>query len=118
MHFPVPLTASAVGRFSSPRGLRERTNTAAATSAIVPTIATAATRLRMLPPLLEAAERSTTAARGPAPRGSMGRSNCVWWEWVLSQPFATNPVLDLTGEQCANRQRGQVWFLAGSFGSA
>ena len=48
----------------------------------------------------------------------MGRSNCVWWEWVLSQPFATNPVLDLTGEQCANRQRGQVWFLAGSFGSA
>jgi hypothetical protein len=36
-----------------------------------------------------------------------------WWEWALNQPAATNPLTDRTGAQCANRQRGPVWFLAG-----
>jgi hypothetical protein len=39
-----------------------------------------------------------------------------WWQWAVSQPAATNPVLDQTGEFCAEGQRGHVWFLAGSFG--
>jgi hypothetical protein len=38
-----------------------------------------------------------------------------WWQWALSQPAATNPVLDATGEFCAEGQEGRVWFLAGSF---
>jgi len=39
-----------------------------------------------------------------------------WWRWVLLQPEATNPVTDDTGEDCTNRQRGETWFLAGTFG--
>src|SRR5262249_24006075 len=38
-----------------------------------------------------------------------------WWQWALSIPAATNPVLDETGAHCAEGQGGQVWFLAGSF---
>lgn len=40
-----------------------------------------------------------------------------WWQWVLTQPVATNPVLDETGARCANGQSGPVWFLAGAFAS-
>jgi hypothetical protein len=40
-----------------------------------------------------------------------------WWTWALSQPVATNPVLDPTGEHCAVGQQGNVWFLAGTFSS-
>ena len=40
-----------------------------------------------------------------------------WWTWALSQPIATNPVLDTTGDQCAVAQQGNVWFLAGTFSS-
>src|SRR3954447_158088 len=36
-----------------------------------------------------------------------------WWQWALSQPVSTNPILDATGAQCANDQTGHVWFLAG-----
>ena len=49
---------------------------------------------------------------------SYGEWAVDWWQWALSQPVAANPVLDTTGVQCAEGQRGQVWFLAGSFGSA
>lgn len=36
-----------------------------------------------------------------------------WWQWGLQQPAATNPLSDQTGQFCANRQRGKIWFLAG-----
>jgi hypothetical protein len=39
-----------------------------------------------------------------------------WWTWALTQPTATNPVVDPTGALCANGQSGNTWFLAGSFG--
>jgi hypothetical protein len=38
-----------------------------------------------------------------------------WWQWALSQPIATNPLVDTTGVQCAQGQFGKVWFLAGVF---
>lgn len=41
-----------------------------------------------------------------------------WWTWALSQPAATNPVLDPTGANCAVGQQGKVWFLAGTFGGS
>jgi hypothetical protein len=41
-----------------------------------------------------------------------------WWTWALSQPVATNPVLDPTGANCAVGQQGKVWFLAGTFGGS
>jgi hypothetical protein len=42
----------------------------------------------------------------------------AWWQWVLGQPAATNPVLDTSGALCANNQQGPVWFLAGTFGGS
>ena len=43
-----------------------------------------------------------------------GRWAAEWWQWVLGIPFAVNPLLDTTGEHCAQRQVDEVWFLAGS----
>ena len=39
-----------------------------------------------------------------------------WWTWVLTQPAAVNPLLDPTGANCAQGQRGRVWFLVGTIG--
>nr|WP_297351433.1 hypothetical protein [uncultured Caldimonas sp.] len=41
-----------------------------------------------------------------------------WWQWALSFPRGSGPVADVTGERCALGQRGDVWFLAGAFGSS
>lgn len=88
-----------------------------------------------------AAENTRTAAQFVAPRGKQaspkapaaprvaevnsnpegqtyGRWASEWWQWALSNPAATNPVTDTTGAHCAQRQAGDVWFLAGSFGSS
>jgi hypothetical protein len=45
-----------------------------------------------------------------------GRWAAEWWQWALGVPAATNPLLDLTGEHCAQRQVDDVWFLAGTVG--
>jgi len=48
---------------------------------------------------------------------SIGDWGQAWWQWALSFPTATNPILAPDGEiDCAAGQRGQVWFLAGTFG--
>lgn len=39
-----------------------------------------------------------------------------WWSWVFSVPVDDNPLLDTTGEDCAEGQSGSVWFLAGTTG--
>jgi len=44
-----------------------------------------------------------------------GRWAAQWWQWALGIPAATNPLVDATGEHCAQRQVDKVWFLAGSF---
>jgi hypothetical protein len=36
-----------------------------------------------------------------------------WWQWALSIPTAHNPILDTTGADCAQKQDGPIWFLAG-----
>lgn len=41
-----------------------------------------------------------------------------WWQWAQSVSDDTNPVRDLTGVHCAVGQGGDVWFLAGGFGSS
>lgn len=41
-----------------------------------------------------------------------------WWQWALSIPVADNPLADPTGEKCMVGQRGDDWFLAGTFGSS
>lgn len=40
-----------------------------------------------------------------------------WWQWAFSFERARSPVADRTGERCASRQEGPVWFLAGAYGS-
>lgn len=40
-----------------------------------------------------------------------------WWQWALETPASVNPVLDQTGQHCAEGQMGHVWFLAGTFGT-
>jgi hypothetical protein len=44
-----------------------------------------------------------------------GRWAASWWQWALQIPAVENPVLDTTGQYCAQRQVDVVWFLAGVF---
>jgi len=46
-----------------------------------------------------------------------GRWAAEWWQWAFGVPAERNPILDTTGEFCAERQVDEVWFLAGSFSS-
>ncbi len=46
---------------------------------------------------------------------SMGEWSVKWWQWSLSIPAASNPMMDNTGAFCNIGQKGPVWFLAGVF---
>jgi hypothetical protein len=46
---------------------------------------------------------------------SFKQLSAEWWQWALSIPASENPLLDTTGEDCMVGQRGDVWFLAGTF---
>ncbi|HEX5758622.1 MAG TPA: hypothetical protein VF121_05470 [Thermoanaerobaculia bacterium] len=39
-----------------------------------------------------------------------------WTNWLVAEPFATNPALDPDGRFCDLNQQGNVWFLASTFG--
>ena len=41
-----------------------------------------------------------------------------WWAWAASSPANRNPVVDNTGQWCAENQPRDVWFFAGTFGGA
>jgi hypothetical protein len=41
-----------------------------------------------------------------------------WWTWAASSPENRNPVVDDTGQWCAENQPKDVWFFAGTFGGA
>ena len=41
-----------------------------------------------------------------------------WIKWALSTPKNENAAYDETGKNCAARQSGPVWFLAGTFGTS
>lgn len=41
-----------------------------------------------------------------------------WWQWGLEAPTPVNPLIDPTGANCAEGQRGHVWFLAGDLGGS
>jgi hypothetical protein len=48
--------------------------------------------------------------------GGLGYAEWVarWWQWALETPASVNPVLDRTGENCAEGQVDGVWFLGGT----
>ncbi len=39
-----------------------------------------------------------------------------WWQWGYLIPKDVNPAYDDTGKNCAQKQNGPVWFLAGTYG--
>lgn len=57
------------------------------------------------------------AADRPVDGASQLEWSLRWWQWAFSFDRARSPVADQTGEYCASRQAGKVWFLAGTFGS-
>ncbi|WP_217876929.1 hypothetical protein [Pseudoalteromonas shioyasakiensis] len=42
----------------------------------------------------------------------------IWWQWTRAIPSEVSPLKDRTGEHCHVNQTGEVWFLAGGFGSS
>ncbi|MFL6237214.1 MAG: hypothetical protein ACJ76N_29060 [Thermoanaerobaculia bacterium] len=38
-----------------------------------------------------------------------------WTNWLVREPFATNPAFDPDGRFCDRNQNGKVWFLASTF---
>lgn len=49
---------------------------------------------------------------------SAAELSAEWWQWAMSSPAEINPVRDNTGSYCDVGQQGNVWFLAGGFGSS
>jgi hypothetical protein len=41
----------------------------------------------------------------------------AWWQWAGSFSRQDSPVADRTGELCGQKQKGPVWFLAGTYGT-
>jgi hypothetical protein len=46
---------------------------------------------------------------------SYGEWQAAWWQWIASIPSDANPLLDKTGQNAAQGQSDQVWFLAGTW---
>lgn len=42
----------------------------------------------------------------------------IWWQWAGSFESEDSPIFDRSGTNCGLKQNGQVWFLAGTYGSA
>jgi hypothetical protein len=65
--------------------------------------------------------RAETHAVVPAAEPVAGLSQVewsrAWWQWAGAFDYDESPVTDRTGELCASKQSGDVWFLAGTFGT-
>jgi hypothetical protein len=42
----------------------------------------------------------------------------MWWQWTNTMPPELSPIRDQTGVNCHIGQQGDVWFLAGGYGSS
>lgn len=42
----------------------------------------------------------------------------MWWQWTYTMSKEDSPVRDRTGENCHIGQKGNVWFLAGGYGTS
>jgi hypothetical protein len=47
---------------------------------------------------------------------NMSEWSAAWWQWALSLPVASHPLLDTA--PCSEGQSGPVWFLGGAFTGA
>jgi hypothetical protein len=50
--------------------------------------------------------------------GNGANLSAEWWQNAVSVPAPQNPILDESGTYCAIGQRGDTWFLYGSYGNA
>lgn len=61
--------------------------------------------------------------QGSTSSGASGKSAAAWWQWALSEPLDTNPLIGsyTGGPQCDGQPltdtRAKEWFLGGSFGA-
>jgi hypothetical protein len=49
--------------------------------------------------------------------GNGANVSAEWWQNAVSVPAPQNPILDESGTYCAIGQRGNMWFLYGSYGN-
>jgi hypothetical protein len=68
-----------------------------------------------LAPIASAASQQQNVIEISTFGATYGEWTARWWQWALSIPEAVNPILDTTGENCAQDQVDDVWFLAGTF---
>lgn len=95
----------------------ERKNFRYALAAAALTTALACVNVRLAAADDDRGPRARIAPSHTEPEGqTYGRWAAEWWQWALGVPAAVNPVVDTTGANCAQRQVGDVWFLAGAFG--
>jgi len=75
----------------------------------------------LLPMASLAAEPAATATLVPPAEKIFGRSQAewsgCWWQWAASFEDEDSPVADRTGTKCHLGQEGEVWFLAGTYGT-
>ncbi len=57
-----------------------------------------------------------TTATPPVYGKTIGNWGYEWWMWVLNLPADNNPLFAEGNMDCSVGQKGDVWFLAGSFG--
>jgi len=86
------------------------------TSKLVPALASAISILAVGPAAADGAPRIAPIFSKPGGQ-TYGRWAVEWWQWALGVPAAANPLIDTTGEHCAERQVDGTWFLAGSAGT-
>jgi hypothetical protein len=51
----------------------------------------------------------------PVANSSQAAWSKAWWQWAGSFDYAHSPVADRTGSNCHLKQKGPVWFLAGTY---
>ena len=60
---------------------------------------------------------TSTGTDGLTANPALGALSARWWQYVLGQPTATNPLTDPTGARCRTGQSGPVFFLVGTAGA-
>jgi hypothetical protein len=59
----------------------------------------------------------TVPPREPVKGLSQAEWSRAWWQWAGSFDREDSPVADRSGALCGARQKGDVWFLAGTYGT-
>ena len=72
--------------------------------------------LGLLAPLASASSFTIVQPTEKYAGKTYGQWSAAWWQWAANISEPNSPVTDDTGADCAVRQKGPVWFLAGTAG--